>query len=292
MQRGDLAVCYLAGAKSIFATVEVVSDPENDPTRTRWQWRFAIRPLLALENVRDAPPVEAAGVMPRSLGRHSYVRLTQEQFRAGATAIAGAIVAAGYDRMADRFADWQAQIGGMTGPQRAERLLALLPEGPDVLELGVGAGVAQSRLLADRGRLTGVDLSAEQLRRARERLPGARLIQADIAHVDFDPAGFDAVVSFYVFNSLPRDELGRLLGRIARWLRDGGYFLGAFAASDNPAWQGDCLGVQMFFSGFEPAVNERLVAGAGLEIVESEVETIHEPEGDARFHWVLARKLS
>jgi hypothetical protein len=82
VQRGDLALCYLAGAKCIFAVVEVVSDPENDPARTRWQWHFAIRPLLSVDP-REAPPVEAAGVLPRSLGRHSYVRLTPEQFEAG-----------------------------------------------------------------------------------------------------------------------------------------------------------------------------------------------------------------
>jgi len=81
VQRGDLAVCYLAGDKCIFAVVEVVADPENDPSRTRWQWRFAIRPLVSVDP-REAPPVEAAGVFPRSLGRHSYVRLTPEQFDA------------------------------------------------------------------------------------------------------------------------------------------------------------------------------------------------------------------
>ena len=86
VQRGDLAVCYLAGAKCIFAVVEVVSDPENDPSRTRWQWRFAIRPLVAVDP-GEGPPVEAAGVLPRSLGRHSYVRLTADQFEAARRSI-------------------------------------------------------------------------------------------------------------------------------------------------------------------------------------------------------------
>jgi hypothetical protein len=80
VQLGDAAVCYAAGWRVIFALVDVVAHPENDPARTRWQWRFAIRPTLALADLRDAPPVEAAGVLPRSLGRHSYVRLTPEQF--------------------------------------------------------------------------------------------------------------------------------------------------------------------------------------------------------------------
>jgi hypothetical protein len=90
VQRGDLAVCYASGWQVIFALVEVVSDPENDPARDRWRWRFRLRPLLAVPDLREAPPVEAAGVFPRSLGRHSYVRLTPAQFAAAREAIAAA----------------------------------------------------------------------------------------------------------------------------------------------------------------------------------------------------------
>jgi hypothetical protein len=91
VQRGDPAICYAAGWQVVFAVVEVISDPENDPSRRRWQWRFAVAPRLVLADLREAPPVEAAGVMPRSLGRHSYVRLSGEQFRAAESAIADAL---------------------------------------------------------------------------------------------------------------------------------------------------------------------------------------------------------
>lgn len=90
VQKGDLAVCYASGWQTIFAVVEIVGDPENDPTRDRWQWRIPIRALSAVKSLHDAPPVEAAGVFPRSLGRHSYVRLTPEQFRAAREAIEAA----------------------------------------------------------------------------------------------------------------------------------------------------------------------------------------------------------
>ena len=90
MQEGDLGVCYASGWRTIFAIVEVAGAPENEPGRERWTWRFPIRPLLALDDLREAPPVEAAGVMPRSLGRHSYVRLSKEQFEAARAAIAEA----------------------------------------------------------------------------------------------------------------------------------------------------------------------------------------------------------
>jgi hypothetical protein len=87
VQKGDLAICYASVWQVIFAVVEVSGDPENEPGRDRWRWRFPIRSLLALRDLGDAPPVEAAGVFPRSLGRHSYIRLTPEQFEAGRDAI-------------------------------------------------------------------------------------------------------------------------------------------------------------------------------------------------------------
>ncbi len=73
----------------------LAGDPENEPGQSRWGWRFAIRPLLVLDDLRDAPPVEAAGVFPRSLGPHSYVRLTPEQYDAAREAL---ILAGGAER--------------------------------------------------------------------------------------------------------------------------------------------------------------------------------------------------
>jgi EVE domain len=87
VQKGDLAICYASRWQVVFAVVEVSGDPANDPDRARWRWHFPIRPLVALADLRDAPPVQAAGVLPSSLGRHSYVRLTEEQFDAARRAI-------------------------------------------------------------------------------------------------------------------------------------------------------------------------------------------------------------
>jgi hypothetical protein len=97
LQSGDLAVCYASVWQAIFALVEVVGDPENDPTRVRWSWRIPIRPLLALRDLRDAPPIEAAGVFPSSLGRHSYIRLTPTQYEDAYAALAAVYAELGLD---------------------------------------------------------------------------------------------------------------------------------------------------------------------------------------------------
>jgi hypothetical protein len=82
VQPGELAILYAAVWQAIFGVVEITSAPENDPTRTRWAWWFLIRPLVVIGDLHDAPPVEAAGVFPQSLWRHSHIRLTDEQFTA------------------------------------------------------------------------------------------------------------------------------------------------------------------------------------------------------------------
>jgi hypothetical protein len=66
----------------VFAVVEVAGVAEHDPSRRRWAWRFPIRPLVVVPDLDRAPPVEGAGIFPQSLWRHSYIRLTDEQFDA------------------------------------------------------------------------------------------------------------------------------------------------------------------------------------------------------------------
>jgi hypothetical protein len=90
VQRGDLAICYASVWQAVFAVVEVTSDPEEDPGRDRWRWSFAIRPLVAVDDLERAIPAEEVGVFPSSLWRHSYIRLTGEQFEAARTAIEAA----------------------------------------------------------------------------------------------------------------------------------------------------------------------------------------------------------
>ena len=86
--RGDLAVLYASVWQAVYGIAEVTGDPEHDPARDRWSWRFALRPVEVLEDLDLAPPVEEAGVFPSSLWRHSYIRLSPEQFQQARDSIA------------------------------------------------------------------------------------------------------------------------------------------------------------------------------------------------------------
>ena len=138
--------------------------------------------------------------------------------------------------------------------------------------------------------MTGVDISAEQVRRARAAVPEAEFVQADFTALDLESESFDAVVSFYAFNHVSRELLAATFARIHRWLVPSGLLMTALGTSDTEGWTGDWLGAPTFFSSFPPETNTRLVREAGFEILRDELVTFHEPEGDATFQWVLATR--
>lgn len=200
------------------------------------------------------------------------------------------LVGRGYDVIGERFVEWRDRIVGDPRRWWAEQLTSRLPIGARVLELGCGSGVPDTQELALRFRVTGVDLSPEQIGRARVAVPEAEFIVADITALDLPTASYDAVVSFYVFNHVPRERLAKLLVDIHSWLVPGGLLLTAFGTSDNEGWTGDFLGAPTFFSSFPPETNRRLVDEAGFDRLLDEVVTFMEPDGEATFQWVLARR--
>jgi cyclopropane fatty-acyl-phospholipid synthase-like methyltransferase len=200
------------------------------------------------------------------------------------------IVQRGYDAMAERYGSWRKQIQGSPAKAWLEDLAGRLDDGSPVLDLGCGNGEPAGRILAPNHRYTGVDISREQLVRARAALPAAELVHADLTKLEFEAGSFQAVVSVYVFNHVPRSELPPLLGRIEQWLRPGGYMLASFGCSGAEVVEGDWLGVPMFFASYTEAETLARVREAGLVLERHEVVPIVEPEGEARFLWTLARK--
>jgi hypothetical protein len=88
VQAGDRAVLYASVWQAVYGLAEVSGRPEHDPSRTRWAWRFPLRPLAVIDDLDRAPAAEEVGVFPSSVWRHSYIRLTEEQYERARAAIA------------------------------------------------------------------------------------------------------------------------------------------------------------------------------------------------------------
>ena len=199
------------------------------------------------------------------------------------------LVADGYDAIGETFAEWRTRIVGDPRDEWQQALSVQLADGARVLELGCGAGTPETQRLAERFRVTGVDISPRQIERAKAALPEVELICADFTELELAHASFDAVVSFYAFNHVPRELLAPLLGRIHSWLAPGGWLLSAFGQSDNEGWTGEWLGAPTYFSSFPAETNSTLIEGAGFRIERDAVVEFEEPEGPVQFQWVLAQ---
>lgn len=161
-----------------------------------------------------------------------------------------------------------------------------LKPGDHVLDLGCGCGVPVSGYLARRYTVTGVDISQEQIRRARTLVPGATFLCEDMTTVAFPDASFEAVVSYYAVIHVPVEEQPDLFGRLARWLTGGGYFL---AVLGHTAWTGteaDWHGAEMYWSHADAATYRRWLRQAGFEVLAERFL----PEGNGGHTLFTARK--
>lgn len=202
------------------------------------------------------------------------------------------VVTRGYDDLGDRYRRWAAMIDDRARARFVADLVGRLGPGARVLEVGCGPGVGSTRRLADEFEVVGMDLSVEQLRLARESIPEMALVRGDLTETEFRAESFDAVVALYSLGHVPRDRHGAVFEAFAGWLRPGGLVLLTLPTGDDPGSVDEWLGVDMFFSGHTVDVSRRLLTGAGFELLADEVVTIHEPEGDVSFLWVLVRRVA
>jgi ubiquinone/menaquinone biosynthesis C-methylase UbiE len=201
------------------------------------------------------------------------------------------LVAQGYDSIAERYTTWAQRVRVEERARYTQLLHEILPAHATLLELGCGAGLPTTRTLAQRFRVIGVDISAQQLARAKHHVPTAHFIQADMACLTFTRAYFDAVVAFYSVMHIPRQEYAALFRTIASWLRPGGWFLatlglGDCAASVDLNW----LGVSMYWSSFDRATSLHLLGKAGFVVQRACEETADEDGVAVTFLWVLAHR--
>jgi cyclopropane fatty-acyl-phospholipid synthase-like methyltransferase len=203
---------------------------------------------------------------------------------------AARIVAAGYDQVADGYERLEEQGHEWPRLRRLRELLADVPEGGRVLDLGCGNGVPALQEIGRRHQATGVDVSGVQAERARQNVPAATVLHADMVETDFAEESFDAIVSFYAVEHVPREHHAELFRRFHSWLRPGGRLLFTVEARATHDAVGDWLGTPMFFSQFGPEETIELVREAGFTIESADVEPQLEGGTEIEYLWIRARR--
>ena len=127
-------------------------------------------------------------------------------------------------RAYDKIAGWfRARMDGSPyGMDYLTDFMALLPRGGEILEFGCGCGRQTRVLLAHGFRVTGLDVSEEMLRFAREDAPGADYLLADASRFDSGKS-FDAVLAWDSVFHLPPERICRCFMTVPALKREGSF---------------------------------------------------------------------
>jgi len=197
------------------------------------------------------------------------------------------IVRRGYDAAS---VSYDREYGGATKYQAwLSELREAIPAGGAVLDLGCGSGLPVALNLSEAGlAITGVDISDVQISRARELVPRARFIRADVTTLEFVPQTFDAVVAFYSMIHIPVDEQLPLLNMVATWLKPSGIFVATIGHLADTSLEENWLGAgaAMWWSHADAATYRSWISDCQLTIEREEFV----PEGDGGHAFFWARR--
>jgi ubiquinone/menaquinone biosynthesis C-methylase UbiE len=171
-----------------------------------------------------------------------------------------------YDEMATEYVTaYTDDVFDEAPPEPVARFCSDLGANDRLLAAGCGPG---DRPLAAAGTTgIGLDVSREQLRLARERVPAA-LVQGDMTALPFAADAFDAVAALYSLIHVPLAEHRTVLAEFARVLRPGGTLLvsegGAEWRGSNPDWLDS--GTEMRWSMAGPEATREHLLDCGFKL--------------------------
>jgi len=200
------------------------------------------------------------------------------------------IIARGYDRVADEYEALESSEAPWPRLARLRGFAADLPTGSHVLDIGCGNGVPATRDLASKHEVTGIDISGEQIIRARSNVTNATFICGDAREVDLAAGAFDAVVALYLIDNIPRDDYPALFGRLHELLRPHGRLLLSAEPGQDPWQPYTWLGVPMFINTVPTAELLQLLQEAGFSVVSTDFESQLEGDSSIEYVWIVAEK--
>jgi len=156
-------------------------------------------------------------------------------------------------------------------------LMASLPRGAIVLDVGCGDGIPVDETLIKKGFLvTGVDVSKKMIEKARRNLPRGDFKVKDMRDLKWGEYEVDAIVSFYALFHVPRNEHKTIIKTLVSYLRPGGKLLITMGDKDFEG-EHESFGVKMWASQYNPQKNREMVESCGIKV---EMEAMDKSGGE------------
>jgi SAM-dependent methyltransferase len=167
-----------------------------------------------------------------------------------------------------------------------DRFRALLPQHPEVLDLGCGSGRPMARALADRGcQVTGVDASEPLLAFAQSQMPDQTWICADMRGLKLGRR-FDGILAWHSLFHLAPDDQRAMFPVFHRHARPGAALMFTSGASHGERigeWEGEAL----YHASLSPDEYRDLLAAAGFDVA---ANVIDDPDCGNATVWLARRR--
>ena len=193
------------------------------------------------------------------------------------------IVKEGYNKIAKDYHKWRISSGDT---KLLKKFVKILPKKSKVLDAGCGAGVPVARFLTEsKLDVTGIDISKNMIKLARENVSTARFLKMDMTKITFKPNSFDGIVSFYAIIHIPREKHKKVIKNFYKVLKPGGL---ALLCMGNDDWESIEMykGTKMFWSQYAPEKTLKIIQNGGFNIIFDRVIKI----GGESHYWILAKK--
>ena len=173
-----------------------------------------------------------------------------------------------------------------------DAIVSELDSGDIILDIGCGNGRVVKHFI-DRGfRCVGVDISEKMLELARKHVPKGKFYRKDFTKLMFKPNSFDAVVSTFALNHIPKSEFKKVMKSCRIFLKkDGLLVLGMVKGNDEGLFDG-FYGKKMTLYGAGYTKKELLgiLRPIGFEILKSEITHFKGKHFEEDDIYIIARK--
>lgn len=154
-----------------------------------------------------------------------------------------------YDKIAGWFAE--NRYNGLMEQPRLDDMIAHLPAGASILDLGCGTGKPILEYLQTKGfEVTGLDASEEMLKIARANFPQTEFVLQDMRNLNLGRQ-FDALIAWHSFFHLPEEDQPGMFPLFAQHLKPDGLLLFTSGPARGEAW-GENGGESLFHASLNP----------------------------------------
>lgn len=185
-----------------------------------------------------------------------------------------------YDKIADWFDSHRSRE--LFEKSWLDKAMALLPENPQVLDLGCGMGEPIIPYFLGKGCVvTGVDGSAKLVALAKSRHPEVEFIISDMRGLDLGKK-FNLVIAWHSFFHLSQDDQRAMFKTFTSHLKKGGVLMFTSGPEAGEVW-GDNGGENLYHASLSPDEYRDLLKRYGFTLID---HTISDPKCGEATIWL------